>query len=211
MKRFALVLMAVSLLLVYTGVASASSGCEGIFCTGDYMQYWGELFQNGQEGVPGNQLLGLGVQTSTNTVVWRLYGALLETVSGPNPMGAYETHYAGGTLELLAAGPWAPAPLAAGTVVHMAGFDNLTWKYDNGLIYFDITGTGSAPGLSVNLHAWYFGTPQAIPPEFNLGPGMGDTLNCVTISASAVPIPAAAWLFGPGLIGIAAIRRRFTA
>ena len=38
--------------------------------------------------------------------------------------------------------------------------------------------------------------------------GFADATNATTISASPVPVPAAAWLFGSALIGLAGIKRK---
>jgi hypothetical protein len=43
----------------------------------------------------------------------------------------------------------------------------------------------------------------------NAGGAGGPAVNLTNINASPVPIPAAAWLLGSGLIGLVGLRRRF--
>ena len=50
------------------------------------------------------------------------------------------------------------------------------------------------------------GTPMQTPPFAGQAPAFTGTV--VSSSVSAVPVPAAAWLFGSGLVGLAGVARR---
>jgi len=65
------------------------------------------------------------------------------------------------------------------------------------------TGQGTAAlGLDIFAPDWYDATPAALPsPTYNSA-----TINVT--ATSAVPVPAAVWLFGSGLLGMAGIARR---
>ncbi len=69
----------------------------------------------------------------------------------------------------------------------------------------DITSIGRIiDGLDSNNNALDFQLSCITPGSANIG-GMGD---CSETGISAVPVPAAAWLFGTGLIGLIGVARR---
>lgn len=51
------------------------------------------------------------------------------------------------------------------------------------------------------------GNPTLSATDIGVGPGAGDLIT-VTFAASAVPVPAAVWLFGSGLLGLIGMARR---
>ena len=103
------------------------------------------------------------------------------------------------------------------TVTFSAPFGTSTYNFGKG----DITsfaydyGAGS-PSLSLTTGVVNGSNPQLTPLYFSVTNNYavvynvsGFPLGSSTIILSAVPLPATLLLFGPGLVGLAAVRRRF--
>lgn len=80
---------------------------------------------------------------------------------------------------------------------------NHTWSIDTG-IYPTYTGTFYADNNDVrsirfNLSPWYSGTP--IDPNISVG------IDNIKVTSTVVPVPAAFWLFGSGLLGLLGVTR----
>ena len=54
------------------------------------------------------------------------------------------------------------------------------------------------------------GTPMATPPFAGQTAAFGGTLTCMDCQPPPIPIPAAVWLFGSGLLGLVGVARRKT-
>lgn len=91
------------------------------------------------------------------------------------------------------------------TPVESGGTDLLTGLlsgYNNGELVWEV-----ATGLNGSYE--YYGAQTGAIDELRLGFGNTFLVDDITLS-SAVPVPAAAWLFGSGLLALAGISRRKT-
>lgn len=109
------------------------------------------------------------------------------------------------------------------TVWDFGGFGISTGTIDNsvGALNGVMVNTFSNPGTSfivatIEFQAVGMGVSDLMLSEFNLNPWAsgGSTVNptfeqsTVTVASTVVPVPAAAWLFGSGLIGLIVLARR---
>lgn len=82
--------------------------------------------------------------------------------------------------------------------------NGLVFKSSDGLSYLNIWGNGASSYTLFQLGGTYDSTTGKYTEIY--GPQINGA-----VSATATPIPAAAWLFGSGLAGLAGIRRRMPA
>jgi len=126
----------------------------------------------------GNQLLRDG------SIIENNIGSAIPATDGLNtifinPDGGIPAHTVSYTINQ------GPAPIAM-----------TTWNYADGVLTDDgiggspLTG-GPFPGFNINLDI-----------------GSGNSLTLTSVTTSVVPIPAAAWLFGSGLIALIGLARR---
>lgn len=111
-------------------------------------------------------------------------GTGANTFAGTSPQGAYSYNF---TL----------------TGTQMAFGTFFDWSVNKGIPVLAIMDCGAA---TVGSSCTGVGTPMQVGPF----PGQAPSFNGIVSAApvSAVPIPAAVWLFGSGLLGLAGIARR---
>lgn len=144
-------------------------------------------------------------------------GCVLSFVSG--------THTAGGDFGGDLSG--SSIAIAAGSVPLMVGHftDGAVFSVKSGL--FNILGAGfvdvknpdlaTALGFSPGITSWtgalnlQFTSLTGFKAGAHLSPLSGDVSNTPATPPSGVPVPAAAWLFGSGLIGLVGVARRKSA
>jgi hypothetical protein len=78
--------------------------------------------------------------------------------------------------------------------------DNIDQMYIDQMVYGDCAPPGLMPMVTGNMCM----TGHSLPD----GGTMGATPLSLTITPSAVPVPAAVWLFGSGLLGLVGVARR---
>jgi len=92
-----------------------------------------------------------------------------------------------------------PAFIAQTDVFQIGGFqfdfDSLTIDFAMGISFLAMSGTGTLSGGGFDSTAAIF--------DFTANPG-----STYSLTIAAVPVPAAVWLFGSGLIGLIAVARR---
>ena len=137
----------------------------------------------------GNQILYLDGGSVSQTLSSVLTGGDTYTLSidvGHRSDGSWSSDY---TIALLA---------GSITLVSGGGFDPGAGLW--GAYTLSYTATAGSPSLG-----------QSLAVELSLNSGSQTDFDNVTLSAAAapVPLPSAFLLFGPGLVGLAAIRRRF--
>jgi len=212
MKKIAFIMLFLALLFYGTSaMADLQAGSWQGSLNGTpnfYTTLWQEtyVYFNGSNapGQPGNYIYASGFDAA-GQVQWQLGNSYLQTVTDLGS-GKYETTYTGGNLYLYATGPWWTGdPTTSPVLVGYMSYLNESQNSGNSTT-FTITGTGETNDNKwfVTVIAQYSGTPGSLSGAI----GVTDSLNSGTITIRAVPLPAALWLFGPGLIGIAAIRRR---
>ena len=144
-----------------------------------------------------NANLGAGLLTpgAPVTVTWDMRGSLTGA-GGVIFVELFSERAAGGTnkAEIYTAGPLTPT----------ADWSSYSWTTSVATLAEDngVPGTGGAPGgLTLQLKA------SCGPVE---GCGVDAYFDNVTISTdvAAVPVPAAVWLFGSGLLGLIGVARR---
>ncbi len=94
-------------------------------------------------------------------------------------------------------------------------FDELFGTAQQAIIYSFFNYNGNAPGLNAQAllagttqAGFFFSTEQLASPFVTIGQNGAIIDTGETIHSSVVPVPAAVWLFGSGLIGLAGIARR---
>jgi len=88
-------------------------------------------------------------------------------------------------------------------------------EFDDGnFVFTGIFGTGGtitqtvlgvAPGVTTNLFTGFVGLSSLVVTSND---GAFPVMDNITVDVSAVPVPAAVWLFGSGLLGLIGIARR---
>jgi len=81
----------------------------------------------------------------------------------------------------------------------------------NGALLDSVTGTGSSSNIWTIFEYIVLGTSNDILKFTAVGKDDGLGGNLDAVSVSAVPIPAAAFLFGPAFLGLMGFRRKFSA
>jgi hypothetical protein len=96
----------------------------------------------------------------------------------------------------------------------MYAFETGTGAYITGSGTSELTGADAAANYGGGPQAWdmdWSWGSEAVPLEyagFSIGLSAQDVGYSVTLTPSAVPVPAAVWLFGSGLLGLVGIRRK---
>jgi hypothetical protein len=182
---------------------------------------WQEAYWGGGEGQAGNAVSAWGYGNAGlpgNYPVWKLENAVLSSVTEIGTL-KYSTVYSGGILNLYEAGPWWVGADTGGYVtISNVTLTNITQKYVDGSMEFDITGSGIYGSQLVTISAHYNkGTPMGPFTLSGTNPNTGLTGSAPTVfaalnsaSVTVTPIPAAVWLLGSGLVGLVAIRRKRT-
>jgi hypothetical protein len=167
MMKKLLVFCGVSLLVLAVAAPALAQPSIGMWFSkqGDFaVDTWSEKLWGGAEGQPGNEILASAPD-------FNFFGAALKRVKlvreGSNRLGdyrLYRTIYKGGTLELLATGPWGSQATASGLRVV-----NRTWKYADGEMAFRLWFQGPLddyPCYTVRVVAHYRkGEPEILPPD----------------------------------------------
>jgi hypothetical protein len=225
MKKISIIMFAV-LLIVAAPYASQAALTTGSWTVTNYPEtafdklnngLWYEVFQNGPGSI-GSTLTAYSGYRAGNTITdssqWKFDGATLASVTA-NPGGGwdYQTTYNSGHL-WLAQSLWGEA-----TDVYGMTAINKSRTNASGLQQFEISISGEKvidgtnylftmlatfDGQNTNTDA--AGYYQLFSTAAHTGYGFGSIQ--VDVSAAPVPIPAAVWLLGSGLIGLVGIRRR---
>jgi len=94
------------------------------------------------------------------------------------------------------------------------GMDGASYNIAGSFDHFFANGTGSEAaftyGQTPSLNLYYYGNPYASPniPGVNMGTLQMQADGSTLLNPNAVPIPAAVWLLGSGLLGLIGVRRR---
>jgi hypothetical protein len=163
---------------------------------------WIEIF-NWKGGAPESTFIG----AATNSK-W-LFTGTLSSFNGASP--PWQNQSTGQiNLAIVAPGAW-------GEAVQISNVSGTKLsKVESGKLEWHLTFTGydnENPSIPINFTAHFDNitpTPGSGVTYFDMNPFMqgGSTLSQLDMQIAA-PIPAAAWLLGSGLIGLAVIRRRF--
>ena len=189
MKRLSFVFLICLMLVGVTASVQAQPGIGTWSSPTDFAAgNWQEILLGGSEGAPGNEI------EATSDGVYVFDGAILDNVT-EDEIGAdytkYITQYVGGTLELVndSSTPWYNSfdPGVLSFTVVLGTSTNQTWKYDDGSMVFEFTGTGilnDYPGYGVVFTAGYDrGTPVVSDSPDPVGPQIiSDELSWVTIT-----------------------------
>ena len=228
MKKVICILSLMILLLGTSAMAGLTPGTYSLPSLSDPNPTWSELWKGAilGPGQAGNELQASGSSFS-------MYGAILSSVApAGGPYWDFTTIYNGGTLELKAAA----ASWGGPAIINNIDFVNSTKLLlgdPTGPMQFYIIGTGMYGSQPVTLEAWFLGQPDPIidptivthvvqigqtgplydPPA----PSGTDWLKEYAFSNGAsitigtpVPVPAAIWLLGSGLLGLLRFRRKFS-
>lgn len=98
--------------------------------------------------------------------------------------------------------------LAVPAWAHSVNAEEIADPYNNGMTIDAVSQSGEPPSLSAfseNVTGFADMCPD-LPRNDN--PGLGLDNPGLDVMPSAVPVPAAAWLFGSGLLGLAAVAKR---
>ena len=210
----------VMFLLLFMASPCFSAPIVGTWGPNDFvsMGIWGEDFGPGGEGSPGGWVDAISATDPdmdgqlTSVAHWALIGL---SNSGPaQPVnGAYFTHYDSGMMDIWQ-GPW----MGAGDTMYFLDVEafNLSTPEQNldGVIYpaqfqMDLYGVfANFPSYRFYAHltGWEAGS-DVIGQEY-LGYDHSGALLVDLVEISQVPVPAAVWLLGSGLLGLLGIRRK---
>ena len=171
------------------GCFSFSSGNNIVITSGTATSFAGGI----------NGLFGIGTITDTNTPVGNVETA---PVSGSGTLSIFD-----GSTVLTADLTW--VDLATfGTAGSLntngtANLSNIQYTGSNG----DLVALASA-GAGMQTATFQFATPTSLTEIFTNRTTQTSTSFSGSIAPSAIPAPAAFWLFGSGLIGLAGVARR---
>jgi hypothetical protein len=227
MKKL-LIMMLAALLTIVAPCASKADLATGSWTVTNYPEssfdklnngYWYEIFQNGPGSLESTLMAYSGYRTGNTTVnssQWSFDQATLSSVvnlkaSDPGSYWDYQTTYISGHLRLAQA-LWGEATDVYGMTainkskineagqlqfeISIAGEKNI-----NGTDYlFNMLATFNGQNTNTDAAGYY-----TLLSSAQLGYGFGS----VQVDITPVPIPAAAWLLGSGLLGLVAIRRKF--
>ena len=176
--------------------------------------YWIEAFVGGGHGAQGNKIFAYGGSQ------WDV-AATLDSVTTSSMSGYdYETTYIG-SLSLFSAGPWSENIELSN--VSFVNNSILTTEDVQGVqaprLKFLLTGTTIQNGYKYGFEAIF---NELEYPDFGLydtaatmtlggityDAHAGYEFESLSVSVNAVPVPAAVWLLGSGLLGLIGIRRR---
>jgi hypothetical protein len=160
MKRLSFVFLICLMAVGFTASSQAQPGIGTWSSPTDFAAgNWREILWGGSEGAPGNEI------EATSDGVYIFDGAILDNVTEDETGGdyiKYITEYVGGTLEIVndPSTPWYNSfdPGVLSFTVVLGTSTNQTWKYDDGSMVFEFTGTGTLndyPGYSVVFTAGY--------------------------------------------------------
>jgi hypothetical protein len=136
---------------------------------------------NNSGGVSGRSTVGVGPVVTTDVYQTPV------NFSGPSSIGpgttfTAPTSAAGDTLRISWSGPFMFVPPGYASEAALAGSATFTGQ------------TFSTLGISSGSYQWTWGS--------------GATADSLTLNVGAVPVPAAVWLFGSGLLGLVGMARR---
>jgi len=228
--------LAAALVLVLGLVGSAQAG-SWFYAPGDpssqlHDGMWAEFFVGGGPGQAGNLVFAIDLNAwdpveeewNEENVQWSIGGFTLvaaELIGGGTDYLQYQTLYTDGSLYGADGGPW-----GEGGYIDEMFATNWTTAYDNGNLDFffaagheteDVMFDAMFSGI---LGQNYFtfgpgGFPYPVPEwEFDLSVYSGhwgsgfEFLSLQTPEGEPVPVPAAVWLLGSGLVGLFGFRRR---
>lgn len=158
---------------------------------------------------PSESTIGAGDQIGIDVIVSGLenvdLGAFDFAVSYDDTVLSFGSYVLGEGLGDIGAGDaedWSFGDLGGGVInlAEISWLDDLSFQLDS-FTLATLTFVGTDPGIS--------------PLSFSdvcLGDNSGDSIDAAleTGSVNVVPVPAAIWLFGSGLIGLAGLRRKLT-
>jgi hypothetical protein len=158
---------------------------------------WNEILL-GAHGVPGNQFLAGGPG-------WLLLGTLQSVVPASSGSWQYQSTYSINSA-MVVPGAWGEA-----IQISNVAATNLSRRDNQGKLAWELTFTGydaQNPGIPIVIKAGFDSIGSgAVYYNDNTTLHGGSPFSAITMQV--VPIPAAVWLLGSGLLGLVAIRRRF--
>jgi hypothetical protein len=191
-------------------------------------EYWGTYpayeYDGGEVGQAGHRFSAWGLNTN-GTQIWSVSDAISQgmTVIGTS---LYEAIYKGGVLSfIMSAGPWWDGEGNGNITINLTTLTNTIQKNAAGSIESSVIsgyGTYGSQTIYITLN---LGTPDPyLVRYFGINPNpntsMGRQVSALTqqgilsgaslriVPTSSVPIPAAFWLFGTGLLGLFGVRRK---
>jgi len=171
--------------------------------------------------VVGNTIKSL--YTSATASVWdattRIVSSGLTTTSGNVTTGANNDAIAAGRINAGIASPQSAANIAVNVsklVADTATSGTGQWQASTGSVntlanlWGGYTGANAAVAFNgVSSEANFFLTSSSVVKELGQWTLTGNSLSFTTVPVPAsVPLPAAAWLFGAGLMGVLRLNRR---
>jgi len=217
-KRLGALCASVLALLVFSGQASASSLDFGIIApTPGSLSYAGGAAPLIGSGIDVDNVIGLGTP-SNNNVTSICSSCTLDFTSGAST-GSW-VFGSGGTISITGGidFPDATTDIPTGTTL-LSGTFNSAQIIDlgSGTFEFQILGASFSDTKNPDLLAFY-GLPDVqynggLNLSFQTTAAMGASFSTTTLLSGdivnqAVPVPAAVWLFGSGLLGLAGLARR---